>query len=346
MKKIIGFILLLGVGGWLTVGILRSQETEEVLSIADIQKMEGVPVQVAEVTRRDVSVTREYFGTIEATRKATVTSRLMERMLDVRVEEGDRVTAGTVLAVFDTSASQAQVTQARLAFLNAERDLDRMRSLLAAGAISQQQFDQAELGYDIAREAYQTARRMVFLEAPIAGTVTRVDLREGDLANPGDPVVTIQADRGHEVEFEITQEDRPSLATGQGVSVTLGNGLTARGTIQRISLGAAEQTRTFTVRASVDTDMQLYPGTLAEVRVVVQQIENAVTVPSDALLERNGEVVVFVVDGDEASLRAVDIGLNGEDHVAITGGLSPGERVAVYGHANLVDGGKVKVVES
>ncbi|MBS1262489.1 MAG: Multidrug resistance protein MdtA [Calditrichaeota bacterium] len=346
MKKIIGFIVGAVIVVALVLGIVRSRESEEVLSIANIQEEEGVPVLAETVQRRDVQVVRNYYGTIQAVDQTLVTAKLMERIEKFLVEEGDRVRAGDALVRFDTTASQAAVTQARLQMENAKRDYERMKRLLDEGAISRQQLDQAELGYEVARENYETARRSVVLHAPITGYVARVEFDEGDVAHPGDPVIKLVDDRRFEVAFEITQEDRPLLGAGQNVRVTLGDGRRIDGHVSRISLAADAVQRMFTVYANVERREGLYPGVLATVDVVVEQALDVVAVPREAILMRNGDRVVFVIENDTlATSRTVQRGLVGADFVEILHGVSAGERIANYGHGSLQDGMKVNIVE-
>ncbi len=345
MKKIIGFVVIAIVGVFLVLGILRSQESEEVLSINDIQQRDGIPVFAQPVARHDVRVLRTYYGTIEAKNQSVVTAKLMERAADVHVQEGQWVKKGDALVTFDSTASAAAVSQARLQLENSKRDLNRMKALRDEGAISEQQLDLARLGYEVAEENYRTAHESVSLTAPISGTVARIDIDEGDLANPGDPVVTIINDGAYEVSFEITQEDRPLLQSGQPVKLTL-NGETVEGQVTRMSLSASAETRLFTVYASVPVTNSVFPGVLATVEVVVGEADNALAVPSDAILERDGQTFVVVVkDGSTAKMQPVQRGVVGEDLVEILQGLNDGDVVATYGHTALEDGARVKLVD-
>jgi len=345
MKKIIGFVVITVVGVFLVLGILRSQESEEVLSIDDIQKREGIPVHAQSVSRHDVSITRSFFGTIQAGDQTVVTSKLMERIESIHVEEGDRVREGQVLVTFDTTASMASVSQARMLFENTRRDLERMETLLAEGAISSQQFDQMKFAFEVAEKNYQTARNSVELVAPFAGIVARIDFDEGDYAEAGNSVVSIIDISSYEIVFDVTQEDRPRLRTGLPVVVTLGSGNQVEGHITRISLAASEETRLFQAYAELPTSEMMYPGVLASLSVVVAQAEGVLAVPPDAILERDGERFVFTIKDNTTAVRQpVQRGLIGEEYIEILQGVQEGDKVATYGHNSLEDGARIKLV--
>jgi membrane fusion protein, multidrug efflux system len=346
MKKFIGIAVIGIIGVFLTLGILRSQETEEVLSIDDIQQREGIPIHASVVSQHDVNITRSFFGTIQAGNQTVVTSKLMERIESIHVEEGDWVLAGQVLVTFDTTASMASVSQARMQFENTRRDLARMEKLVAEGAISSQQYDQMKFAHEVAEKNYQTARNSVELIAPIAGIVSRIDFDEGDLAETGNPVVHIIDKSSYEIVFDVTQEDRPRLRNGQHVFVTLGNGNLIEGRISSISLSASEETRLFKAYADLPASEMMYPGVLASLSVVVDRAESVLAVPPDAILERGGERFVFTIrDNTTAVRQPVQRGLIGEEYIEILQGVQEGDWVATYGHNSLEDGALIKLVE-
>ncbi len=345
MKKIIGILVVGAVVVFLVLGILRSRQTEEVESISDIQQREGVPVQVGEIGTGDVRMVRSYYGTINARHQALISSKLLERIDRIFVSEGDRVRKGQVLVQMDTTANQASVAQARMQYSNAKRDYERMKNLLAEGAISQQQFDQAELGFNVAERNYLSSLRSVELTAPIDGIVARVEFEDGQVAGPGDVILKLVSEEAYQVEFDLTQEDRSLVVPGQAVTIKISGKPDLQGTVRQVSLAASEFTRLFKAKADVPAAQWIYPGVLATVEVVVDERQNVTAVPVDAILERNGSKYIVTVSNGSAALQQVQTGLEGEELVEILSGARPGQRIALYGHTNLVDGDKVQVVE-
>jgi membrane fusion protein (multidrug efflux system) len=344
MKRIIGIVIGAAIIFFLVLGIARTQQKEEVLSISKIQQREGVPVLASTVQQGQVRKLQSYYGTVRAKKQADISAKLMERVESVLVDEGDHVNEGDVLVRYDASASQVQVSQARLHYLNMKRDYERMKSLLEEGAISQQTFDQTELGYEVARENYETARRSVELMAPISGMVARVNVTEGVVSNPGDIVVQIVAEDAFEVEFDATQEDRPLLKPGLDVIVHTRGSEELVGKLTKVSYATSLMTRLFTVYADIPPSDALYPGVLATVDVIVEERDNVVAVPLEAVLDRGHGPEVIVIEDGTAHVRKVSLGLTGADLVEIEDGLQLGETIATYGHGTLEDGVKVKII--
>ena len=345
MKKIVGFVALAAIVFFLYMGIANSKQEEEVLSIGEIQKLEGVPVLTEEVKLGDVVRTNLFYGDIKSLGQMVVTSKMMDRIGNILVNVNDYVKKDQTLVVFDTTASQASVVQARLATENASRDYNRVKTLFEQGALSRQMHDGAKLQYDISTENYEMARSAVTLTAPSSGRVARIDFKAGALAYPGDAIITLITDDKLEVEFDVTQDDRPHLNTGQKVVVSNGNGISVTGKVTDASLMTSMQSRMFKITAKIPQTGGLYPGSLASVEVTIGERNNVAYVSFDALVGGNSDPRVFVVNGKIAKLRSIETGMQSADRIEVVSGLQPGEIVLTYGHTNLEDGAKVKIIK-
>ncbi|TDI22804.1 MAG: efflux RND transporter periplasmic adaptor subunit, partial [Acidobacteria bacterium] len=104
---------------------------------------------------------------------------------------------------------------------------------------------------------------------------------------------------------------------------------------------------THTFRAEVDVDNSrgfLRPGMFVEAAIIVERRADVAVVPRDAVTERAGRSVVFVIDGQRAVRRIVSLGLGDDDQVEVREGVTPGERIVVRGLETLTDGTRVRVV--
>ena len=345
MKKIIGFAIGGAILLFLIMGIARTRQTEEALSISKIQQQEGIPVFAQKAEPGTVRVVHSYYGTVRSKNQATVSAKVMDRIDKILVEAGDRVQKGQVVVRFDTTASQASVSQARLQYQNMKRDFERMQKLFEEGAISRQQLDQIELGYNVAKENYQTSRRSVELIAPISGLVARVDSESGAIAFPGDALVKIVSDDKYEVAFDVTQEDRNKLKAGQNVRIYFDGDDGVEGKISHVGLATSDMSRLFTAYASFPASEGIYPGILASVNVTIEERDDVIQLPVEAILDRPSGKVVVTIDNGIAHLQPVVLGLNGEGNVEILDGLEPGTVVATYGHKAIDEGSLVRVID-
>jgi len=345
VKKIIGYTIGAAVVVFLILGIARSRSSEEVQSVAKIHRELGVPVFAETVTLGTVQQLHSYYGTIHSKDQASVSAKMQARVQKVSVREGDQVKKGDLLIRYDASNSQVMLTQAKLQYQNMKRDYERMKDLLSKGAISQQNFDQVELGYRVSKENYDNALSAVELTAPISGIVGRVNVIEGAISNPGDIVVQLINDNAYEVQFDATQDDRDILRPGQEVFVHAKSGDDIRGKVTKVSFSTSEMTRLFTASADIPSAPNLYPGVLATVDVVVEEHKDVLTVPVDAVVDRGHGPEVIVVTDNTADPRSVILGLRGADTVEILEGVKPGETIATYGHKTLSRGDKVRIIE-
>ncbi|MFH0766347.1 MAG: efflux RND transporter periplasmic adaptor subunit [Calditrichota bacterium] len=345
MKKLIGIISGGAVILFLALGIARTRQEEETLSISKIQRENGVPVVVMIAQPGSIEVTRRYYGDLRAGRQAEVASKLQERIDRILVKVGDYVKPDQALVLFDTTASQAAVVQLRLAMENARTDYERVKNLFEQGALSQQTMDGVKLGYDIALENYQNARRSIILRAPLAGRVARLDLIEGQVPKSGDVVLTIIASDELEVVFQVSSEDRSQLTRGQEVRISREETSIVTGRITQISLSTGDKSRLFPIFARIPAAPGYYPGSMVNVDVTLNRQTGMLSLPVEAVLTRGGQTVVVVIDKDQARLQPVKTGLRSEDRIAIQDGIKAGDIVAIYGHSDLRGGEKVKIVE-
>ncbi|MBZ0264035.1 efflux RND transporter periplasmic adaptor subunit [bacterium] len=345
MKKIVGILIVGAVLFFLGLGIAKKGQTEEVMSIAKIQKQQGIPVVATKVGSGEVISVRRYYGSVRAGKQAVVASKVMDRISDILVEAGDQVVKGETVVKFDTSATQTQIGNLSLALENAEKDYNRMLNLYESGAISQQTLDQLKLNYEMTLRNYETAHRSVSLKAPMSGVVARIDFNEGSIAFPGDAIMTIVNNGSYEVIFDVTQEDRKMLTIGQTIEVSLDNGRKIDGKISEVSYATGEMNRLFTVHAKIPGDDEIYPGMLATIDVLIGEASDVLVVPVDAVLERNSRDVLIRVKNGIADVQNVQVGLRGEESVEVIEGVQAGDIIATYGHDDIQAGEKIKIVE-
>lgn len=338
-----------------------------------------VSVEVAAATTGDVAKIVRLTGNVAARTEINVIPKMPGRIRSLSVDVGDRVSKGQVLvklddaevlaslraaeAALEVAKAGARAAQANLE--DAKRNLERMQQLYDAGAISLQQLEQAQLRYEQAaagvndaqvrqaEAAVESARLQLentVIVSPINGVVAARFADPGELAGTSQPLLTLVDISEVQVTCNVTGEDVNSLRTGQNVPVVVAAaGQTEEerrftGRITSLAPAADARSKLFPVRISIpNPDGRLRPGMFAEVHLTTAVSRNAVRVPVDAVLERDGKKIVYVVEGDRARERRVETGITGEDYVEIRSGLKPGEKVVVTGQDFLVDGTRVQV---
>lgn len=313
-------------------------EREAAPTVEQLRAERGVPVTVAAALSGPLTVWREYSGTVSGAREAVVVARTSDPVTSVSVASGDRVSAGQVLVRQSGDASAARVRQAQAARNQAQSMVNRLRPLQEAGAISEQEWEQALTQLELAQADLAAASGALALTSPLAGTVTEVPARAGMVPGVGDPLVRV-ADLSRLVVFlRVTAQEAAELRAGQIARV----GVSAEGRVERIALQADPASRLVEVEVRFPPASGLIPGTLATVQVQVAAREQVVQVPRAAV--RDGHV--WLVGEDmRATRRAVQLGVQARESVEITDGIVPGDRVVVEGGALLSEGATVRIVD-
>jgi len=320
--------------------------------VEQIREQEGIPVEVAAAQQAPLVVQRDFTGTLRGIREAAVRAKTADEIVDIPVRVGQRVRAGQVVIRQSSRGSRASVDQAEAAYQQATRTVDRLRPLKDRGAISDQDWDNALTGLQVAQANLEAARRSVDLISPIDGIVTDVPVTRGTMPEAGDPLVRVSDLSRVQVLLDVSPEQARELSLGQAALLPA-QGLAGR--VTRIALQASPGSRllevelTFAGKAvgsgiagdSTPAAEAPIPGTLVTARVEIGRRASALLVPQDAV--QGGAMWTVGTDGC-AHRRDVTLGLTGDGQVEVLSGLQAGERVVVAGASLLSDGARVRVV--
>lgn len=333
-----------------------------------------VPVKVVVAERGALDVRLRAIGTATPLASVTVRSRVDGELLGVAFEEGDVVAKGTLLAEIDPAPyrvrlaqAEGQLQQNRAQLKNAETELARYRTLFRQDSIARQQVEAQEALVNQLRGSLQSNQAQVDdarlqlawtrIEAPIAG---RVGLRRVDAGNlitsgDGEGIVSIVQTRPIAVMFTVPERDlaavREEMARGNLLQVEAWD----RDDRKHVATGVLRtfdnqiDTATGTVRLKAEfsnADEALFPNQFINVRLAVRSIQDAVTIPADAVqFGSRGSYVYLVVDG-KATLRDVALGASDGVRVVVENGLAGGEQVVLEGLDRLREGRDVVLTDS
>ncbi len=324
-------------------------------------------VTVATAARQTITEKLTYTGSLDAWRKISIAPESGGKIARIAVEEGQRVAAGQVLAELDTENLRLQLAQAeaglavaQAGFQNAVKTKERMDRLMAQKAISDQQYEQAKLGFDAAQAQTAQATAAVNLirhaldqavmKAPWAGLVAAKNAQVGDIINPmmggygaSAGVVSLMDDSRIKVVVEVTPGDIGRLQRGRPAVVRASNGETVEvpGTVTVVSQSADPLSKKFRVEVEVPNHGgKLRPGVFATVLFDVQSHQNALAVPQKAVLEGK---YVFLAENGKAVKREVSLGLKNTTTIEVLDGLKEGDQVIVEGAFGLIEGAPVEI---
>ena len=340
----------------------------------------GLPVvEVEPVQAGNVNIYGEYVGRIRAQQFVEVRARVEGYLERILFEEGTFVRRGQTLFVIDPQVyrarvqkARAQLTKARANARKAERDLARITPLYQQNAASQLDLDNAEAARESAlAEEHVAAADLTQAEltlsytavqSPISGYISQRSADIGTLVGPSGKslLATVVKSDTVLVDFSMTALDylrsknrNVNLGHRSGdrewdpyVTVTLADGsqYPCRGLVDFASPQVDPSTGTFQVRAAMpNPDHVLLPGESTRVKVLMDVVENAVSVPSKAVeIERGGAYVYVVRPDSVVERRFVETGQENGNSVIIERGLAPGEQLVTEGYHKLRHGMKVR----
>jgi RND family efflux transporter MFP subunit len=287
------------------------------------------------VVPHDVDLTYPAEAVVEAVKQATVAAQVQGRLVEVRVDAGQKVRAGQLLMRIDEREAAQGLAGAKATLVNAEANLNRTKNLVAQKFLSQAALDKAEADYKAAAaQAGQAGTVATFssITAPISGVVAQRQIELGEMASPGRPLLTIFEPKGLRAIAEIPQYKLSEVRRADHAKVEFPElGLWVDAT--RVEVLPTADARSHGVRARVylpDDISGVIPGVFARVHFVIGKARK-LTVPPQAILRRGEVSAVYVLVPNQApSLRQVRLGeavAGGE--LEVLAGLSSGESIAI-----------------
>jgi len=306
---------------------------------------------------RQIQVPATIHGYIETPVYAKIAGYLKE----IRVDKGDRVRKGQVIALLESPEIDKQVADARANDWLARVTDDRNQTLVGQGVIAQQAADNSHAAMMQAHAAYEQLLAMQSYEvirAPFDGIVTARYVDPGALipaattataAAPPAPIVAMATLSPLRVYADVPQDDSPFIKDGDPAVITATQypGREFPGAITRHPPALAPETRTMLVEVDLgNSDLALYPGMYATMEIRLRAGSGAPRVPDDALVFRGGKVCLPLVRGNRIRLVPVALGLDDGREVEITNGIRPDDLIALNLGQSVRDGAPVQPVET
>lgn len=290
-------------------------------------------------------------GSVEAWTQLELTAKVSGTIDKVMAQEGDRVSAGDILAQIESADYQIALDRAQAGYDLAKADYERDKSVYAKGVIPPAELEARETKMQTARADLENARLMLertTIKAPMDGVVRRLDAKVGLLLGVGDMVAELlQIDRVKAV-IGIPESDVTAVRQLDTVDLTIKalDGLRVTGTRHFISSSPETLARLYHLELEIDNpDHLILPGMFVRADIVKQRSKESLAVPFYSIISRNDEQYVFVEKDGVVEKRLVETGIMEKWMVEVTTGLNPGEHVVVEGHRDVEDGRAVKVVK-
>jgi RND family efflux transporter MFP subunit len=346
--------LLLAVAGTAALVLARRHREETERDRLARAAERGPRVLVTQVERPSGARTLTLPGDLRAFAQATVYAKVNGYVSEVRVDKGDRVAKGQVLARISSPETDQQVRSAKATLAVAERNAARAQRLAPRGVVSQQELDQATAALRVARSDHRRAlalQEYEIVRAPFGGVVTARYVDPGALLTAtvsGQPVVDVATEQQARIFVYVSQEMAPYVRLGDAAEVAPGEigGATAPAHVRRVADAIDPRTRSMLTEVWLDgaPPFRVLPGMFVRVSLHVE-LPPLPAVPADALVSRGERLQVAVVR--DGRLHFVDVrpGVDEGTVVEIREGLAGGEVIALSPPSDLGEGAPVQPVE-
>ncbi|MBD2770356.1 efflux RND transporter periplasmic adaptor subunit [Hymenobacter sp. BT664] len=341
---------------------LKQEQAANQAKIAELEAKTGpakptisaTPVSVLRVQPERFTSYLEVQGRVDFDQTATVGARAAGSLTSLRVQRGDRVGKGQVLASIDASILDASIAELRTRLDLARTVYEKQKGLWAQQIGTEIQFLQAKNNYEALQRNLATLnqqRALYNVVAPFSGTVDEVLPKLGEVVAPGTPVARLTSGAGGKILADVSEAYGNSIKAGDKAIVTIPDLGTAEipATVRVVSRAINPTSRTFTVELRLNGAKapDLRPNMVATVRILNYSRPNATVIPVDLVQKDEQNSYVYVVGQQAgkpvAQKRIIKTGATYNGKVEVTSGLAANDQVISAGYQSLNEGESLAV---
>jgi membrane fusion protein, multidrug efflux system len=305
-------------------------------------------VDVVTIQPRSFRETLFATGTLLARESVQIQSERAGIVKEISFKEGQPAKASDILLTIDDSELQAQLARAKAQLAFASATESRQRNLLETRGISASEFEQSKANLDIAKAEVTLIESQIAktrIRAPFDGVTGLRHASVGTYLTPGTAVCTFQDVSSLKLDVSLPERYLGFIKVGQPLIFRIaGQSEAFEATVTAIEPTVDIQTRTLLIRAIAPNEgKRLLPGSFAEVEVQLQEIPDAILIPSIALMPGLQQPTVFVHRDGKVEERKVQVSLRTADTVLLREGLKPGDELITSGILQLRAGMEVRV---
>ena len=293
--------------------------------------VEAVVVQAATLLDR-IEIT----GTLRANEEVELRSETAGKITGIYFEEGQQVRKGALLVKINDSELQAELRKAEYRLVLAENREKREKQILDNGGISLEEYEATLNEVNVLRadvDLIEAQIEKTKVRAPFNGTVGLRQVSEGSYISTASIIASIQDVDPVKVDFSIPERYAQRVRPGDEI-VFFVEGVDAaqRGVVYAVEPEIDVNTRTLLIRARCpNPDKNLLPGAFADIDLIFEEINDALTVPAIAVMPELGGKKVYVLENGKAIPRDIETGIRTDEQVQVTSGITAQDTVIVTG---------------
>jgi RND family efflux transporter MFP subunit len=345
LKKMKGLIVF--AAAMLLFSCAKSEDATEAASMEDLYKQNGSPVTTRRVAPEAFSTYLKYSTVLAASSESVAYAMVSDVVRSINKQIGDRVERNEIVISFSTNNPNYQ--QARLTYDSAKSSFDRVSALYASADVSRQDFDNAKTQYDLAASGLEAVTDMVYAKAPIAGTITSINVHVTENVQPGMPLFTVSGGSGFEGRFYVGSDEIDRIKTGARVFIEK-TSQPVEGRVTQVSLIMDGAKQAFPVSAVFPVEnggsRDLVSGMGVDLAVETYRNEKAIVVSRRELVKTGSGYTAYISVDNVAMPVAIQIGREQGLKYEIAGGLREGDLLISEGIQRLSDGMSVNITNT
>lgn len=309
-----------------------------------------IPVEVNDVSRGDISAYYSNTATLEAVQEATIVSKVRGIVQSLKVEEGDYVKAGQILAKIEDDQYRIESERAKATMDRLYNDYQRNKELFDKKLISAEVYENSRYEYESQKSAYELAQLnydYTSIKSPISGVISERFIKVGNMIGTDQQVFKVTDFDPIQANLFIPEHERSKMKKGQRAELIADAipGKVFAGKIERISPIIDPQTGTFKVTVYLDdNEDMLRPGMFGRVKIVYDTRMNTKMIPKAAIISEDETQSVFVIKDSLAFRKTIRTGYVNGTSIEVLEGLEEGEVVVTTGQGSLTDSTRVNVI--
>ncbi|MFH1282383.1 MAG: efflux RND transporter periplasmic adaptor subunit [bacterium] len=286
------------------------------------EQSERIPVTAYKASRVKYEDSLSVLGNVEGGIQVELNFEKEGKIKNIFYKEGDFVEKGKVIAQLDAQEAALKEEQARIEY-------EQHKKLYEAGVIIKAKLMQAKNSLDQAKVEFEKT----IMRAPFDGIVSSIQQKEGEVINSTKKIISLFDTKKMVINIGVTENDINKLTLEQPANVVFDaiRDKIYQGYVNNIDPNIDPTTRMMTLKVIVDNEEALIlPGMFARVKINIFEEDNALVIPSMAIMKQDGENNVFVVSqGNNVAPRSVEISYLSDEFAVVAKGLNEGELIVL-----------------
>jgi len=309
-----------------------------------------LPVKVRVLKFEEIGNKVVTSGTILANEEVELRSEVPGKITRIFFKEGTRVQKGNLLVKINDAELQAQLERAEYRLKLLEDKEYRQKILLQKEAISQEEYDVSLNEFNVARaevEIIKTQIDKTEIKATFDGIIGLKNVSEGSYVAPATLIATFQNINPVKIDFSIPEKYAGQIKPGYEINFkVIGNDQSFKGKVYAIEPKIDPVTRTLKIRATYpNVKTEVIPGAFADVEVILEEIKDAIMVPSESIIPELKGQKVFLLKNGRTFPQSVETGIRTDTTVQITKGLNENDTLIISGILQIKPGSRVSISE-